>query len=341
MRILTKIPTPDQLREELSLTNTQKENREHRIKEIKDILAGRSKKLLLIIGPCSADDYTSVLEYTYRLADLQQKISDKILIVPRIYTCKPRTTGDGYKGMLHQPDLSCDEDIREGLKAVRRLHAAIINETGLYAAEEMLYPNLIAYIQDLIVYSVVGARSVENQQHRLTASLLDFPIGMKNPMDGNISVMLNSIQSAQQPHRFVFNEYEVESDGNQYTHAILRGLLNESGQSMPNYHYEDLKRLHINYQSRNLTNTSVVIDCNHNNSGKQFLEQIRIAKEIISIRNYDSDIKKLVKGLMVESYLVDGRQNLPKKIYGQSITDPCLGWDKTEKLVYDIVELMI
>lgn len=338
MRIINQLPTADKLRTQLPVSEDLAKKRLFQVAEIQKILSGASQKLLLVIGPCSADNKEAALEYVSRLASLQQQMKDEAVIVPRLYTSKPRTTGEGYKGMLHQPVLTEPENIAAGVLAMRDLHLSVAQETGLFSSDEMLYPSLIDYMQDLLAYTVVGARSVENQQHRLVASGLTIPVGMKNPMNGDISVMLNSIQSAQHSHHFVFNNCEVESDGNPYSHAILRGYLDENGQSRPNYHYESLLRLYSNYEARGLQHMAVVVDCNHQNSAKQFIEQIRIAKEVKELRRYDERIRSMVKGLMIESYLEDGRQNFPGKVFGQSITDACLGWDKTEKLIYQLVE---
>lgn len=309
-----------------------------RTDELKDIFAGKNDKFILIIGPCSADRDDSVLDYISRLRELQEKVKDKIFIVPRIYTNKPRTTGDGYKGMLHQPDPDGKPDMFKGIVAIRELHMKAIQETGFACADEMLYPENSRYLDDLLGYNAVGARSVENQQHRLTASGLDVPVGMKNPTSGDISVMMNSITAAQHKHTFIFRGWEVHSEGNEYAHAILRGYVNKHGQSMPNYHYEDLVHLNNAYQKSGLLNPAVIIDTNHSNSGKDPIQQIRIAKEIINSMHYNPEIKNLVKGLMIESYIEDGNQQIGCGIYGKSITDACLGWEKSEKLVLDIAD---
>lgn len=313
---------------------------QERTTELKDIFAGRSDKFALIIGPCSADRDDSVLDYIGRLREIQEKVKDKIFIVPRIYTNKPRTTGDGYKGMLHQPDPDQKPDMFKGIVAIRELHMKAIQETGFACADEMLYPENTKYLDDLLGYIAVGARSVENQQHRLTASGLDVPVGMKNPTSGDISVMMNSITAAQHKHTFIFRGWEVHSEGNEYAHAILRGYVNKHGQSMPNYHYEDLVHLNDAYQKSGLFNPAVIIDTNHSNSGKDPIQQIRIAKEIINNMHYNSDINRLVKGLMIESYIEDGSQPIGCGIYGKSITDACLGWEKTEKLILDIADML-
>lgn len=338
MRILDQLPVVGDIREQLPLPAKLSEQRHRRVMEIEKILSGASDKWLLLVGPCSAERKAAVLEYATRLARLQEKVRERAVIVPRLYTCKPRTTGEGFKGMLHQPDLEREESIVAGIRATRDLHLSVIRETGLFGADEMLYPELMGYLDDLLAYTVVGARSVEDQQHRLVASGLDIPVGMKNPMNGDFGTMLNSIHSAQHPHHFVFDRAEVESDGNPYAHAVLRGYLDENGQPRPNYHYESLLRLHAGYGARNLQHMAVIVDCNHHNSGKQYLEQIRIAKEVKGLREYDERIRGMVKGLMIESYLEDGRQNFPGRVFGQSITDACLGWEKTERLIREIVE---
>ena len=311
-----------------------------RAAEIKDIFEGKSDKLALIIGPCSADNEDSVIDYILRLRELSEKVKDKIFIIPRIYTNKPRTTGDGYKGMLHLPDPNEKSDMYKGLVAIRNLHLRALAETGFSCADEMLYPENYRYLNDLLAYVAVGARSVENQQHRLTASGLDVPVGMKNPTGGDISVMMNSITAAQHKHTFIYRGWEVHTDGNPLTHAILRGYVNKHGQSLPNYHYEDLIGLCEAYEAAGLQNPGVVVDTNHANSGKKYLEQIRITKEVLHSCRYNADIKRLVKGFMIESYIEDGAQKIGECIYGKSITDPCLGWEKTERLILDIADLV-
>lgn len=338
MRILEQLPGAGELRAEMPVPPPVAAARKRQIAEIRRILSGASRKWLLVTGPCSADNRDAVLVWAGRLARLQEEVAERALLVPRLYTSKPRTTGDGYKGMLHQPDPRKGENIAAGIRAARSLHLDVARETGLCGADELLYPELADRFDDLLVYTVVGARSVEDQQHRLVASGLEIPVGMKNPMNGDLGVMLNSIQSAQHAHRFAFNSLEVVSDGNPHAHAILRGYLDENGQPRPNYHFETLLRLHATYEGRGLQNMAVVVDCNHHNSGKRCLEQIRIAKEVKSLREYDERIASMVKGLMIESYLLDGRQNFPGKVFGQSITDACLGWEKTERLIKDIVE---
>ena len=309
-----------------------------RDESIKAVFDGSSDKFLLIIGPCSADQKEPVLEYISRLRRIQEQVSDKIIIIPRIYTNKPRTTGQGYKGMLHQPDPHSKPDMYNGIVAIRDLHLCALRDYGFSCADEMLYPENHRYLSDLLAYVAVGARSVENQQHRLTASGLDIPVGMKNPTSGDLSVMMNSIVAAQTSHTFLYRGWEVTSEGNPYAHAILRGYLDYAGRSASNYHYEDLLRVEELYQKSNLTNPSIIVDTNHNNSGKQYLEQVRIAKDIVYSRNQNSDIKRLVKGLMIESYLEDGAQGVHENVFGKSITDPCLGWEKTEQLIYDIAD---
>jgi 3-deoxy-7-phosphoheptulonate synthase len=332
------MPGVGEVLERLPLPADWAEKRRVRVEEIRKILSGAADKWLLLVGPCSADDKAAVLEYASRLARLQEEVRERAVIVPRLYTSKPRTTGEGYKGMLHQPDVHQAENIVKGVFATRDLHLSVIRETGLFGADEMLYPELMGYLKDLLAYTVVGARSVEDQQHRLVASGLDIPVGMKNPMNGELGAMLNSIHSAQHSHHFVFDRSEVESDGNAFAHAVLRGYLDGNGQARPNYHYESLLRLHAGYGARNLQHMAVIVDCNHHNSGKQYLEQIRIAKEVKGLREYDGRIREMVKGLMIESYLEDGRQNFPGKVFGQSITDACLGWEKTDRLIREIVD---
>lgn len=307
--------------------------------KVADIFIGKSDKLLLVIGPCSADSEKSVLDYTSRLAKLQEKVADKIMIIPRVYTNKPRTTGDGYKGMLHQPDPEKGSDMLEGIVAIRRLHTKVIEETGFFTADEMLYCENYRYLSDLLSYVAVGARSVENQLHRLTASGIEVPVGMKNPTSGDISVMLNSITAAQHSHTFIYRGWEVVTEGNPLAHAILRGYVNKHGQAIPNYHYEDLEHLYENYSAKGLQNLSLVVDANHSNSGKKPLEQVRICKEVLHSCRHNADINRMVKGFMIESYIEDGAQKIGEGIYGKSITDPCIGWEKTEKLVLELADL--
>ena len=340
MNFKRKLPIPMEIKEQYPLTAELEAMKTKRDKEIKDIFEGKDDKFILIIGPCSADNDDSVIDYISRLRNVQDKVSDKILIIPRIYTNKPRTTGDGYKGMLHQPDPHKGEDMLKGVVAIRNLHIRAMHETGFTCADEMLYPENYRYLNDVLSYVAIGARSVENQQHRLTASGFDIPVGMKNPTGGDISVMMNSITAAQHSHTFIYRGWEVESQGNPLAHAILRGYVNKHGQSLPNYHYEDLINLYETYEKSGLQNPAVIIDTNHANSGKKWMEQPRIAKEIINSCRHSADIKKLVKGLMIESYIEDGAQKPEERVYGKSITDPCLGWEKTEKLIYDLADML-
>ena len=335
-----KLPIPMEIKAQYPFTPELEAIKTKRDKEIKAIFEGTDDRFLLIIGPCSADNENSVLDYISRLRTVQEKVSDKILIIPRLYTNKPRTTGDGYKGMLHQPDPHKGEDMLKGVVAIRNLHIRAIKETGFTCADEMLYPENHRYLSDILSYLAVGARSVENQQHRLTASGLDIPVGMKNPTAGDLSVMMNSITAAQHSHTFIYRGWEVESHGNPLAHAILRGYINQHGQSMPNYHYEDLIRLSDAYAASDLQNPSVIVDTNHSNSGKRWQEQPRIAREVLHSCRQSEDVKKLVKGLMIESYIEDGAQKPGESMYGKSITDPCLGWEKTERLIYELAEMV-
>ncbi len=340
MKFIGAIPTPEEIKERYPLPGEFAAKKEVFDKKIKDVFSGQSDKFLLIIGPCSADNENALLDYCSRLKKVQEKVSDKIIIIPRVYTNKPRTTGDGYKGMLHQPDPTKKADMLHGLIAIRKMHLDIIQKTGFFCADEMLYPENWLYLSDLLSYVAIGARSVENQQHRLVASAMDVPVGMKNPTSGDYSVMLNSITAAQHQHTFIYRSWEVESLGNPYSHAILRGYVNKHGQSLPNYHFEDLIRLYHDYSERNLLNTALIIDANHNNSNKQYLQQVRICKEVLHSMRHSEEISKMVKGFMIESYIEDGAQKIEEGIYGKSITDPCLGWEKSEKLIYDIAELL-
>ena len=333
-----KMPTPEEIREEIPLSAEGVRTKAQRDKEIADILTGRDDRLLLIIGPCSADREDAVLDYVSRLIPVQERVKEKILIVPRIYTNKPRTTGDGYKGIASQPNPLEDPDLVEGLKAVRHMHVRAVNETGFACADEMLYPENISYLDDVLSYHAVGARSVENQQHRLVSSGIAAPVGMKNPTSGDISVMLNSITAAQHPHVFAFRDWQVRTQGNPLAHAIMRGSVNASGENKSNYHYEDLIRLYDAYQKKNLQNMAVIVDTNHSNSGKQYLEQVRIANEVLHSRRHSEEIRTMVKGFMIESYIEDGAQKIGEGIYGKSITDPCLGWAKTEAMIYSFAE---
>ena len=339
-KFIRKLPIPMEIKKEFPITPEIAEAREKRVEEMRAILDGRDKRLMLVIGPCSADREDSVMDYICRLVPLQEQVKDKILIVPRIYTNKPRTDGSGYKGMLHQPDPDKKPDMLEGIIAIRRLHTRAVRETGFACADEMLYPENYRYLSDIIGYVAVGARSVEDQQHRLTASGLSVPVGMKNPTGGDLSVMMNSIYAAMGDHTFLYRGWEVETAGNSYAHAILRGYVNERGNSRPNYHYEDLVELHELYAQRGIKNPACLVDCNHANSGKQYLEQIRIAKEVLHSKRYSNDINTLVKGLMIESYIEDGKQKITDGVYGKSITDACLGWEKTERLVLEMAELL-
>lgn len=339
MEFLRKLPIPKDIKAQFPLRGADAQRKVERDREIANVFTGEDKRLIMIIGPCSADREDAVMEYITRLAKLQDKVKDKLLLIPRVYTNKPRTTGDGYKGMASQPDPEARPDMLEGLIAVRRLHMRVIEETGLFSADEMLYPQDYRYLSDLLSYVAVGARSVENQEHRLVASGMEIPVGMKNPTGGDISVVLNSITAAQHSHVFLYRGWEVVSSGNPLAHAILRGYMSKSGQSIPNYHYEDLAGLYEAYSARNLANMSLIVDCNHANSGKRYEEQIRIAKEVLHSCRHNADIRGMVKGFMIESYLEDGAQKIGEGVYGKSITDPCLGWEKTERLLFDIAEL--
>lgn len=339
MNFLRKLPIPKEIKEQFPMSDDLVKIKKERDKEIHRIFTGEDNRLALIIGPCSADNEDSVIDYISRLIPVQEKVCDKILIIPRIYTNKPRTTGDGYKGMVHQPNPERSSDMLEGIIAIRRLHTRAIAETGFTCADEMLYPENQRYLSDLLSYVAVGARSVEDQQHRLVASGIPCPVGMKNPTSGDISVMLNSITAAQHSHTFIYRGWEVVSTGNPLTHAILRGSVNKHGQSQPNYHYEDLIRLHEMYSACNLQNMGVIVDTNHANSGKKYMEQIRICKEVLHSCRLSEEINTMVKGFMIESYIEDGNQKIGDGVYGKSITDPCLGWEKTEKLIYEIADL--
>lgn len=338
MNFHRKLPIPQEVKKEFPLTERMKQIKDKRDESIRDIFEGKSDKFILIIGPCSADSREPVLEYVSRLKRIEEQVSDKIVIIPRIYTNKPRTTGQGYKGMLHQPDPEAKPDMYKGIVAIRDLHLSALRDYDFTCADEMLYPENHRYLSDLLSYVAVGARSVENQQHRLTASGLGIPVGMKNPTGGDLSVMMNSIVAAQSSHTFLYRGWEVTSEGNANAHAILRGYVDYSGRSVSNYHYEDLLRVDELYAKSNLVNPAVIVDTNHNNSGKQYLEQIRIAKDIVHSRGQNADIKRLVKGLMIESYLEDGAQGAGDHVFGKSITDPCLGWEKTEQLILDIAD---
>lgn len=339
-RFIRKLPIPMEIKKEFPLSQQVSATRLARVEEMRAILDGRDRRLMLIIGPCSADREDSVMDYIHRLVPVQDEVKDKLLIVPRVYTNKPRTNGAGYKGMLHQPDPSKKPDMLAGIIAIRRLHTRVVEETGFACADEMLYPEDHRYLSDILGYVAVGARSVENQQHRLVASGLDVPVGMKNPTGGDLSVMMNSIYAAMGDHMFLYRGWEVETYGNPYAHAILRGCVNERGESRPNYHYEDLVQLYKLYTERAIKNPACIVDCNHANSGKQYLEQTRIAKEVLHSKRHSADVDSLVKGLMIESYIEDGNQKITECTYGKSITDACLGWEKTRQLIFDLAELL-
>lgn len=334
-----KMPTHQAIKDMYPISDELVDVKRENDKALQSIFTGADNRLVLVIGPCSADREDAVLEYISRLRRVQERVIDKIIIVPRVYTNKPRTTGDGYKGMLHQPDPNSSPDMLKGLIAIRKLHMKVLEQTGFSCADEMLYPENHNYLSDVLSYVAVGARSVENQLHRLTASGLDIPVGMKNPTGGDLSVMMNSITAAQHPHTFVYSNWEVQSKGNPLAHAILRGYANKHGRTVPNYHYEDLQLLCELYAKSGLDNPGVVIDTNHSNSGKHWDEQPRIAKEIMHSTRHSGDIFRMVKGLMIESYLEDGNQKPDGCVYGKSITDPCLGWDKTEKLILELADL--
>ena len=334
------LPTPVDTKEKYPITLKAMEAKDKNDFEIRKVLSGESDKLLLIIGPCSADNEESVMDYIYRLKRVEEQVSDKLVIIPRIYTNKPRTTGDGYKGMLHQPDPMNLPDVYKGILAIRELHARVLTDTGLPTADEMLYPSNYDYLSDVLSYVAVGARSVENQEHRLVSSGIDVPVGMKNPTGGDLSIMMNAITAAQHKHSFVYRNWDITTTGNDCAHAIMRGYVDKNGKSHPNYHYEDLANLCELYAKTDLANPAAIIDANHANSGKKYAEQPRICKEVLHSCRYNADIKKLVKGFMVESYIEDGSQKIGECIYGKSITDPCLGWEKTEKLILDIADLV-
>ena len=337
---IKKLPTPDEIRNQYPIDAKIKALKEKRDQEIRDVFTGKSDKFLAIIGPCSADNEDAVCDYLLRLRKVQDKIADKVLIIPRVYTNKPRTTGEGYKGMVHQPDPEKKPNMLAGLVAIRKMHIHAIEESGFTCADEMLYPENWRYLSDLLSYVAVGARSVEDQQHRLTVSGMDVPAGMKNPTSGDFSVMLNSVVAAQSKQTFIYRNWEVNTPGNPLTHTILRGAVNKHGQTIPNYHYEDLIRLYNMYAARDLENPAVIVDANHSNSGKQYLEQIRIVKEVLHSCHHSADVKKLVKGVMIESYIEPGNQKVGDGVYGKSITDACLGWAESEKLLYDIADLV-
>ncbi|MCI6020959.1 MAG: 3-deoxy-7-phosphoheptulonate synthase [Clostridia bacterium] len=335
-----KLPIPAEIREQYPVSDTCAKIKAERDAMIKDVFTGNSDKFLAIIGPCSADNEEAVLDYTSRLAKVQEKIKDKIIIVPRVYTNKPRTTGEGYKGMLHQPDPEKAPDMLAGLISIRKMHMDVLANTGLSTADEMLYPENYRYLSDILSYVAVGARSVEDQQHRFTVSGMDVPAGMKNPTSGDLSVMLNSIVAAQQEQSFIYRGWEVNTSGNPLAHAILRGAVNKHGQCIPNYHYEDLQLLFNLYSKRDLVNRAVIVDANHSNSAKKYAEQVRIVKEVLHSRRHSSDIADLVKGVMIESYIEPGSQKIGEGVYGKSITDPCLGWDESERLLLEMADML-
>ncbi len=335
-----KLPIPAETKNKFPMSEKSAQIKEARDSEIRDVFSGKSEKMVLVIGPCSADNEPAMIDYASRLAKVQEKVTDKLILVPRVYTNKPRTTGLGYKGLLHQPDPEKPSDLFEGVLAIRKLHMRVLEETGLPTADEMLYPENFWYLSDLLSYVAVGARSTENQQHRLAASGMDIPVGMKNPTSGDLGVMMNSVVAGQSKQAFIYRGWAVNTDGNDYTHTVLRGATDLYGRNIANYHYEDLLSVAELYNERNLKNPGCVIDTNHSNSGKKYKEQIRIAKEVMHNRSINKDIKKLVKGFMIESYIAEGSKQIGDSTYGCSITDPCLGWEDSEKLIYDIAELV-
>lgn len=337
---LHEIPLPEEIRAAIPLDDDLAAIKKERDRIIRDIFERRDDRFLIIIGPCSADNEDAVCEYITRLARLQEQVQDRLVLIPRIYTNKPRTTGTGYKGMMHQPDPHKEPNIAAGIKAIRSMHIRALRETGLSAADEMLYPGNSPYLEDLLSYNAVGARSVENQQHRLTASALDVPVGMKNPTSGDLPVMFNAIYAAQHSHVFVHNRWEVRTTGNPWAHAILRGAVDPFGNCIPNYHFEDLMRTAVEYQKRGFANPVIIVDTNHANSNKHFLQQPRIAMEVMQSRANDSLLKDYIRGLMIESYLVEGTQSLNENVFGKSITDPCLGWPDTERCLLQLAEVV-
>lgn len=339
IEFIRRLPSPQELMAEFPSDDKVRQIKKERDEAIKNIIIGKDDRFLLVIGPCSADNEKAVLDYIHRFVPVQEKVKDKIFIIPRVYTSKPRTIGIGYKGMLHQPDPEGKENLLDGIIAVRNMNTRIIKETGFTCAEEILYPEMYRYVSDLMSYAAVGARSVEDQLHRMIASGVGIPVGMKNPTSGDIPVMLNSIEAAQHSQEFLFRGWEVRTKGNPLAHAILRGFVDQFGNSQPNYHYENIQRLLDAYNKRDLVNPALVVDTNHANSGKKYLEQIRIAKDVMQSRRLNPDIHTLVKGLMIESYLVDGNQKISEGTYGKSITDPCLGWEKTERLILDLADM--
>ncbi len=337
---IKKVPTADEIKQILPVSDKLAAMKKERDEEIAKVFKGESDKFIMIIGPCSADNEDAVCDYVNRLAKVGDKVKDKIILIPRIYTNKPRTTGAGYKGMLHQPDPESKSDLFAGLIAIRKMHIRAMEETGLTAADEMLYSENWPYMDDILSYVAIGARSVEDQQHRLTASGMDIPVGMKNPTSGDLTVMMNSCLAGQMKHTFLYSGWETKTDGNPLVHSILRGALNKHGQSMSNYHYEDLMQLADLYEKFDVVNPACIVDANHNNSGKKWDQQPRIVKEILHSMRHSDDIKKLVKGVMVESYIENGAQSIGEGCYGKSITDPCLGWDLSEKLILEVAELL-
>lgn len=342
MTIHNRLPEPEILKMEYPLTKELTELKAARDAEIRRVFTGESDKFLVIIGPCSADNEDSVCEYVSRLAELNDQVKNRLILIPRIYTNKPRTTGAGYKGMLHQPDPTQAPDLYKGIVAIRKMHIRAMRESGLTAADEMLYPENRSYLDDILSYEAIGARSVENQQHRLTASGMDIPVGMKNPTSGDMSVMLNAIKAAQNPASFIYRSYNVSTSGNPLAHCILRGYVNSRGECHPNYHYEDMVQLLHAYGAEDFANPAVIVDTNHSNSNKQYAEQIRIAKEVLNNRIHNAEMKKLIKGFMIESYLEEGNQPISEHmVYGKSITDPCLGWEDTRRLIDTIAEMSV
>ncbi len=335
---IKKLPTPDEIREQFPFPADLAHLKAQRDQEIRDVISGKSDKFLVIIGPCSADNEDAVCDYAARLAKVNEKVKDKLILIPRIYTNKPRTTGEGYKGIIHQPDPEKKPDFLAGLIAMRKMHIHAVEVSGLTAEDEMLYPENWGYVSDILSYVAIGARSVEDQQHRIVVSGFDVPAGMKNPTSGNLTVMLNSVYASQHPHSFIYRGYEVKTNGNEYAHTVLRGATNKHGSSLPNYHYEDLNLLLKLYNERDLKNPAALIDANHSNSNKEYEQQIRIVKEVMHSRKLNKDIHNLVKGVMIESYLEEGCQKVGGGVYGKSITDPCLGWEASERLIYDIAE---
>ena len=340
IKYISNLPSPEEIIAKYPLREDLKEKKKDFDKDIVDVFTGKSDKFLAVIGPCSADNEDSVLDYVTRLAKVAYEIKDKIIVIPRVYTNKPRTNGDGYKGLLHQPDPEKKPNVHEGLVAIRKMHLRVVEETGMFTADEMLYPDNLGYLDDVLSYIAVGARSVENQQHRLTSSGADVPVGMKNPTSGDMSVMLNAIYAAQQSHEFIYRNYEIKTDGNPLAHAILRGAVNKHGQCLPNYHYEDLKLLHDLYLERDIVNPAVIVDANHSNSNKKYKEQVRIVKEVLHSMRYSDEIGKFVKGVMIESYIEEGNQKIEEHIYGKSITDPCLSFEDSKKLLLEMAEIL-